>query len=107
MKHIIFENKNYRILECPDESFSLDDLKGDIYNPKFNPEIDAETLKAEELKFDDRVFNEGVFGYILEKKCPTCGNWEEKDSCWGFIGQNELENHYIINEFMKVIRKND
>jgi len=25
-----------------------------------------------------------MFGFILEKKCPTCGQWAVQDSVWGF-----------------------
>lgn len=106
---IIFENKTHRIIEKQDPYYDLDDLKGDSFNPEVNSDIDQDTLKNEELIFETLVENEGVFGYILERKCPACGSWEHLDSCWGFVGQySETEsrfNHYIIDEMKSQIEK--
>jgi len=107
MKNIIFENQNYRIVELYDEYADMEDLKGESFDPKVNPDIDPKVLKEQEVAFEQEVFEKGVFGYVLEKKCQACGNWEHKDSCWGFIGIHANENHYIVEEFMETIRKND
>lgn len=108
MHRIIFENETHRITEHLDIDFDLDVLKGDCFNPKFNPDIDADKLKAEEMIFETLVENEGVFGYVLEKKCTACSQWEHIDSCWGFVGSySETDsrfNHYIIEEMKNQIK---
>lgn len=109
MTKTIFDNGIYRITEHLDLDTNLNDLKGDSYNPKENPSIDANVLKAEEMFFESLVENEGIFGYVLEKKCTACGQYEHIDSCWGFVGQysetNPLFNHYIIEEMKYQIEK--
>lgn len=108
MKRTIFENNTYRIVEHLDRDFDLENLKGDCFNPKANPDIDADKLKAEEMIFESLVENEGVFGYVLEKKCASCGQYEHVDSLWGFVGQySETDsrfNHYIVEELKNQIK---
>lgn len=94
---------NFRITEHADTDFDLEDLKGDSYNPKVNPDIDADVLKNEETQFEALVEREGVFGYVLERWNPSPGmGWEHLDSCWGFVGQYDESstnsNHYIVDE---------
>lgn len=110
MKRTIFqtEDKTYRILEVVDDCYSLEDLKGDCFNPKYVDHISPEELKTEELKFESQVNDHGVFGYILEVWDPTPGQgYQHLDSCFGFIGQySETDsnfNHYIVNEFKSLI----
>lgn len=106
-KKTIFETETYRIIESLDEFWDMEDLKGDIFNPKYNPEIDKDKLKEQESDFERKVSKLGVFGYILEKKCVTCGHFEHVDSCWGFIGNHDIENHYIVDEFKSRIETNE
>jgi len=108
---IIFEtdNKEYRILEYPDDSFGMQDLKGDSYCRKTNPDIDIVELARQEKEFEDLVNREGVFGYVLEKWNPKPGQgYEHIDSCWGFVGQysesDSRFNHYIVEELKSQIK---
>lgn len=107
---IVHESGNYRICEYIDECSSIEDLKGDTYNPKVNPEIDPKLLKVDEEHFEWKATNYGVFGYSLETRCsdPDCGSWKTVDSCWGFVGQydpnEEFLNHYIIDELKGQIK---
>ena len=95
----------YRILEVLEDYYDLDDLKGDGYKAEHNPEIDVATLKSDELKFEETVYNKGVYGYILEYWNPEIGEgWTTIDSCWGFIGQHEEFNHEIVEEFLCEIK---
>lgn len=104
IESVLYEEEGYRIIESVDEYMDLDDLKGDMYCPLANPDISPEQLRAEEIEFERKVYNEGVYGYCLEKWNPEVGiGWELIDSCWGFVGTHEIENHYIIDEFMKII----
>ena len=105
---IIFEttDKRFRITEQSDIDYDLDNLKGDTYNQKVNPEIDKEDLKSQEKAFERKVAQEGVFGYVLESwnSAPGVG-YEHMDSCWGFVGAYEenkdSENHHYIVDEMK------
>lgn len=104
------ECEKYRILEYVDVDFDLENLKGDCFNPKANPNQDADTLKNEETQFETLVENEGVFGYVLERWNPAPGTgWEHLDSCWGFVGSYNPEstntNHYIVEELKATIQR--
>ena len=102
----IYESKNkvWRIIEIEDLITSIDDLKGEGYDPKVNTNIPAEQLLKEEREFELKAFNYGIYGYALEKWNPLPGiGYEHVDSCFGFVGRydsNEEEfNHYIVEEF--------
>lgn len=104
----VSEDQHWRILECVDTCADLEDLKGDVFNPKgilemHGPEMTVETLKEQEREFEDRVQREGVFGYVLERWNPLPDQgWEHVDSCFGFVGSytphEEVFNHYIVEE---------
>jgi hypothetical protein len=112
MKQTIYEtdDKQFRIVEILDESYSMEDLKGDCYNPEVNPDIDPNTLENEERQFEQRVNQEGVFGYVLEQwnSAPGVG-YEHLDSCWGFVGMysetHENSCHYIVDEMKATIER--
>ena len=108
---IIFETENgvWRIVEHFDQDADLENLKGDCFNPKHNPDIDPTKLKQDELEFEDLVNREGAFGYVLEKWNPAPGvGFEHVDSCWGFVGQysetEEKFNHYIVDDLKSQIK---
>lgn len=117
----IYQNNGFRIVEIADQSWNMADLKGDCYNPKVNPDISFEKLKAEERDFERLVFEEGVYGYVLQEWNPEIGNdlmtkgWEEtNNSCWGFVGQFDENsepphiidrNHYFVHELQKIAEK--
>lgn len=100
----------YRILEYVDVDYSLENLKGDCFNPSVNPDQDPETLKNEEVQFESLVKREGVFGYVLERWNPEPGTgWEHLDSCWGFIGSynpdSTNQDHYVVDEMKATIER--
>jgi hypothetical protein len=100
---IIFQKNGFRIVEVSDTEISFEDLCGDSYCHKSNPDIDPEKLKKEKLEFLALVNDVGVFGYMLEKWNPEVGiGWAHVDSCHGFIGAYNPEvdrfDHYIIEE---------
>lgn len=111
-KRVVFEtnDKRFRIVEIEDETYSLEDLKGDCYNPDVNPDIPD--LSEQERKFERTVENEGVFGYVLERWNPEPGTgYEHVDSCWGFVGmynpEIEFNNHYIVEELKRHIKETE
>lgn len=105
MKTTILQVGQFRIVEIPDMLYNIEDLKGDSYCPITNPDIPAEQLKKEERKFELDVDACGVFGYVLEKWNPEVGKgWEHVESCWGFVGTHDMNNHYIVHEFETMIK---
>ncbi len=99
---VIFKSGKYRIVEIEDTEPSMECLKGDCFNFEAAGYTGTrEKLAKEEKKFEKLVCDEGVFGYRLEKY-NEYWEWEEIDSCWGFVGQynqkNKLFNHYIVEE---------
>ena len=48
-----------------------------------NPEEEYDRYSKDELKAWE---NGEVFGYIVEEKCETCGEFHHVDSCFGFYG---------------------
>lgn len=101
------EDKKFRITEIQDESFDIENLKGDLFNPDLIKEMGykgtVHELKCDEIEFIELVYREGVYGYVLERWNPEPGiGWEHVDSCWGFIGQysetEEKFKHYIVDE---------
>jgi len=100
----IYQDGGYRIVERPDLDHEMENLKGDCYSLDANPEIDGETLRLQELNFEQKVEIEGVFGYTLETwNGEIDRGWEQIDACWGFVGTNQTENHYIVAEFKTAI----
>ena len=82
-----------RLLACADDHFDMEDLKGDCFNPKVNPEIQANTLAMQEAEFEMRVARMGVYGLVGEVKADD-GQWDHVDSCWGFVGEDYLGSGY-------------
>lgn len=108
---IIFQSpcETFRILELQDQCADIENLKGDVYNPKWNTEISPETLKREEREFEAQVETQGVYGYILERWDPRPDEgWTHVDSCWGFVGQydsnSSIYNHYIVAEMIETYK---
>lgn len=82
-----------RIIELPDESASFDDLEGDTYNPKANPEIKAAILERERQAEIDRANRDGVWGYVAQHWNGSA--WQDDDSIWGFIGDDFKGSGYM------------
>ena len=101
--NILFELEHYRIIEVEDPDFTLDELKGDLFDP--TSDLCPEKLREAEIDFENQVREEGVYGYVLERWNPEIGcGWEELDSCWGFVGRYGDHEHYIVEEFVDRIQ---
>ncbi len=110
-KKVVFQNENkfFRIVQVLDSYIDMESLKGDCYCPKVNSDIAPEELSKQELAFENKVEDEGVYGFILEKWDPSPGmGWENLDSVWGYVGEynpNDKEyNHDIVEEFKEKIK---
>ena len=96
-------------MELPDYDSTVDDLAGDCYDPKANPDMDPKTLEIEFKRFKQRVEMDGVVGYVLEKwnPIPGCG-YQCIDSCFGFIGQYDAGaedyEHYVVAEMIETAK---
>lgn len=78
-----------RLRIAPDEFVNMDDLKGDTYSRKANPDIPEPRMAREEKEFEERIEREGVCGIVGEYWNGE--EWVQVDSCWGFVGDNWKE----------------
>lgn len=92
-----------RIIARPDECSTIEDLEGDSYNPRVNPETPARILARERAEFVDRVNRDGVWGHIAQSRCPCCGQWRDHDSIWGFVGDDFDGSGYDTNLMQSAI----
>jgi len=81
-----------RIVEHGDDHCSMDDLKGECYNPDVNSDINPNILKRQEREFESMVESDGVWGYVAQYWDGD--SWEETDSIWGFAGDSFDESGY-------------
>jgi hypothetical protein len=87
---LISEDENVRLKFVQDEYVCYEDLAGDTYNVEYNADSvpgGERTILAQEKAFKALIDNEGVWGFVIEKKCPQCNQWEHYESCWGFVGE--------------------
>ncbi len=88
---VIMSEGDRRLIRMPDYNYDIEDLKGDCFNPETCPEIPGEEIREQELQFEQRARDEGVWGYEVQRwNSEIGGGWEHVDSIWGFIG-NDFE----------------
>ena len=103
---VIYTEKNYRVVEDEDYYIDFESIIGDCFCPIAHSNICPKKLEKEKQEFINRIETDGVYGYRLEKwNSKVNHGWEHVDSCWGFVGAHETENHCIINEFKETIRR--
>lgn len=83
-----YEGDRVKLFPMEDMYADINDLMGDSYDPKVNPEINPRKLEEQKNEFIERVNRDGVWGLVSQYKCPTCQEWIDADSCWGFIGDD-------------------
>jgi hypothetical protein len=76
----------------PDETCSFEDLEGDCFNPKADPEISASRLQRDREEFIATVNREGVSGIVGEYFDGEV--WQHADSCFGFVGDDWKHSGY-------------
>ncbi len=89
---------NVRLRVVSDETCSLEDLEGDCFNPKANPDISASKLHHDRQQFIETVNREGVWGIIGEYFDGE--RWQHADSCFGFVG-NDWEHSGYDTDIMR------
>lgn len=104
METVVRAIGEYRVVEVADTNYSLEDLKGDVYDRDVNPEIPEEEMARQEAAFEAEVEREGVFGYVLQRWEPAVGvGWVTEESCYGFVGCFEDHAHDIVEEWMPIL----
>jgi hypothetical protein len=93
------ERGNVRLRLVPDELCSLEDLEGDCFNPKANPDIPVARLEHDRKEFRARVNREGVWGIIGEYFDGE--QWQHADSCFGFVA-DDWKNSGYDTDIMRV-----
>jgi hypothetical protein len=83
---------NVRLRIVPDEICCLEDLEGDCFNAKTNPDIPASKLERDREEFIAKVNREGVCGVIGEFFDGE--QWQHSDSCFGFVGDDWKSSGY-------------
>jgi len=72
-----FENReDVRLrIEHDDTSYTDDELFGDTYNPKANPDIPEEQLRRELMEMYKFIDENGLTVAIAEYRCAHCKSW--------------------------------
>jgi hypothetical protein len=83
---------NVRLRIVPDDICSLEDLEGDLFNPRANPGISDSRLQRDREVFIAKVNREGVWGVVGEYF--DAEDWQHADSCFGFIGDDWKHSGY-------------
>lgn len=81
-----------RLRVVPDETCSIEDLEGDCFNPKANPEISASRLQHDREEFMAKANRDGVWGIIGEYFDGEV--WQHADPCFGFVGDDWKHSGY-------------
>jgi hypothetical protein len=97
--------RDVRLRIVPDECVDLDDLLGDTYSHKANPDIPESRLERERKREIERINRDGVCGVIGEYFDGE--QWEQADSCWGFIGDDWKESGYDKDIMASTIKAAD
>jgi hypothetical protein len=94
-----------RVRYEPDEDWTWESLKGDMFDPEANADIPQHSLRIEELEFEKQVELHGVWGIIGEYRCSCCGGWIEATSLWGVVGGYEDAMEPVTREILHETRK--
>jgi hypothetical protein len=81
-----------RIVESAEDYMSWDDLVGDTFCPKANPDIKPEILEREEQEYSEKVRREGVWYY--DAQIWNGDEWQSVDSIGGFVGDGFIGSNY-------------
>jgi hypothetical protein len=87
-------NPNVRLRVEYDPHSCIDDLAGDMFNPKYDG-LTHSQRERERKAFIDRVNDEGATGIIGEYFDGE--DWQHADSVWGFIGDDWKDSGYDVD----------
>jgi hypothetical protein len=86
--------RDVRLKIVADDICDLDNLFGDTYSHKANPEIPQATLDRQREREIERVNRDGVWGIVGEYFDGE--HWEHAGSCFGLIGEDWKNSGYDI-----------
>jgi hypothetical protein len=92
-----------RLRIVADDSVDLDNLFGDTFNPKANPDIHPDRLERERQAEVERVERDGVWGVVGEFFDGE--EWQHTDSCFGFIGDDWKDSGYDVDIMASTLRQ--
>ena len=93
--HELEASDRVRLRVVADECTTFDELCGDTFDPRANPDISPKRLEREKDEFLEQVNREGVIGLIGEYFDGE--EWQQADSCFGFVGDGWKESGYDID----------
>lgn len=82
-------DSDLRIRMVPDDVCDMEDLKGDMFNPTVNNDMDPAVLAEEEEAFEASVMRFGVWGLVAEYK-DNAGVWVIEDSIFGLCDDDAV-----------------
>lgn len=87
-------NPNVRLRTADDPHSTVEDLAGDMFNPKYDG-LTPSQRERERKAFVERVRDEGATCLIGEYFDGD--DWQHADSCWGFIGDDWKDSGYDVD----------
>ena len=90
--HCEFGAARIRIVESGDNYMSWDDLVGDCFCPKANPDTKPEILEREAQEYAEKIQRDGVWFY--DAQIWDGDSWESVDSVGGFVGDDFIGSCY-------------
>jgi len=84
----------FRVVLVEDETYSFEDLCGDMYNPEANPDVDVTVLARQKRAYRARVNRDGVYGSLAQVRNTPTGLWVTVESIWGFVGEDFIGSGY-------------
>lgn len=91
-KEILYEALEHmglaRINMEPDDDWSIEDLEGEMFDPRVNTDINPNTLKKEQASYRRRVNEEGVHAAVLEVRNDIGEPFQEIECVGGFVGDD-------------------
>jgi hypothetical protein len=92
------------------DSVDVENAKGDVFDPKHNPDVNPSQLAADEALFEARIQDEGMHGLVAERRIGTGDGddaWEHVDSIFGFVGHDGLQSGYDADLLASLLKGGD
>lgn len=93
-----------RLRIVPDDA-DFNNLCGDTFDLKYNPNIRPAKLARELAEFREKVERDGVWGVIGEFRTSAKEPWQHADSCWEFVGDDWKDSGYDVDIKEETLRQ--
>jgi len=84
----------FRVVLVEDDTYSFEELCGDVYSPEANPDVDVTVLARQKRAFRARVNKDGVYGSVAQVRETPLDEWVVIESIWGFVGDDFIGSGY-------------